>query len=389
MNLYEEWREKAMEIYVHIPFCIRKCRYCDFLSFPAQKEVREKYVQALLTQIHTFGEQSSLPVRSVFFGGGTPSLLEGEDIARLLQGIQEIFSFVSYPEITLECNPGTAEKRKLAAFRLAGINRLSMGLQSMDDAQLRILGRIHTRSTFLESFSLAREAGFDNINIDLMYGLPGQDVSSWERTLQETLSLRPDHISAYSLIIEEGTPFYSIYHEADILRREGKDQKLLPGEETEREMDELCLQMMSTRGLIRYEISNYALPGKECIHNIGYWTRKDYIGFGLGAASLWKGARFQNTASLKEYLEGDFTRKEETCLSRQDEMAETMFLGLRLTGGISIKAFEERFKESPETVYKKQIAELSAKGLLRIQDDFIQLTARGRDLANPVMAEFV
>lgn len=389
MNLHEEWLERSAQIYVHIPFCARKCLYCDFLSFPSSTEIREQYVAALIRQIRSFADPSDLPVRSVFFGGGTPSLLAGEEIRRLMHALRDTFPFTKRAEISMECNPGTVDERKLADFRSAGISRLSMGLQSMDDEQLRLLGRIHTRETFLESYALARKAGFDNINIDLMYGLPGQNAASWKRTLQETLSLQPQHISAYSLIVEEGTPFYSRYHEADMLRKEGKEQKLLPDEEAEREMDELCRNMLSDQGLMRYEISNYALPGRECIHNIGYWTRKDYIGFGLGAASLWKGIRFRNTIVLADYLQGDFGRKEAAVLSRRDEMEETMFLGLRLSGGVSTEAFEQRFGESAETVYQEQIDQLRAQGLLCIQDGFIRLTARGRDLATPVMAAFL
>ena len=384
----QDLEDRSIEIYVHIPFCVRKCLYCDFLSFPAGREVQKQYVGALCAQIKSM-KGCDRSVKSVFFGGGTPSVLEGEDIARLMETLRETFAPEPDAEISMECNPGTADREKLQQIRRAGISRLSLGVQSFDERELKALGRIHSAKEALACFELVRECGFDNINLDLMSGLPGQTVSSWEETLSRAARLGPEHISAYSLIIEEGTPYYDLYRAADEKRREGEEQDLLPGEEDERDMVHRTREILSRYGYNQYEISNYALPGKECIHNIGYWTGRDYIAFGLGASSLWEGRRFKNTDSLKEYLEGDFAPRESLTLSREDEMEEMMFLGLRLRGGISENSFTERFHTQIDTVYARPIEEMCGKGLLKRESGRIFLSRRGMDLANYVMSEFI
>lgn len=384
---------RDLELYLHIPFCVRKCAYCDFLSAPAGRERQEEYLRALEREIEGFPGGEEYRVVSVFFGGGTPSILPGERIAELMELLRRRFRIEPDAEATLECNPGTADLQKLRAYREAGISRLSLGLQSADDRELALLGRIHTWADFVRTYGAAREAGFRNLSVDLMSALPGQTAESWERTLERVLALRPQHISAYSLIIEEGTPFYERYREDAKLRERGEQPKLLPSEEEEREMYRVTERLLGAAGLQRYEISNYALLGYECRHNIGYWDGTEYAGFGLGASSLLErdGARLRlrNPERMEEYLAGDFRNRETISLSEKDQMEEFMFLGLRMTRGVSEREFSERFGKSAEEVYEKPLRRLCAQGLLKRVDGRIALTERGLDLANPVMAEFL
>ena len=270
--------KRCLELYIHIPFCVKKCDYCDFLSAPADRRMQKAYVDALLREIqgygHPEGKNAAFPtVSSVFIGGGTPSILEGSDIGRIMDQARENFRISPDAEITIETNPGTLTAKKLQAYRNAGINRLSLGLQSADERELRVLGRIHTYEEFLESYRLARQAGFSNINVDLMFAIPGQTCEGWLRNLRTVAELEPEHISAYSLIVEEGTPF--------------ADRELdLPDEDTEYRMYEDTAAVLAEYGYRQYEISNYAKPGYSCRHNIGYWNRTQYLGLGLGAASL-------------------------------------------------------------------------------------------------------
>lgn len=397
---------RELELYLHIPFCVRKCAYCDFLSAPATKEAQQSYVQSLLREIACFPQKEAYRVSTVFFGGGTPSVLPARWTAGILDALREQFLFVPEEEleITIECNPGTADRRQLETYLQAGINRISLGLQSSENEELAMLGRIHTWETFRETYEAARAAGFRNINVDLMSGLPGQTVSSWERTLRRTLALEPEHISAYSLIIEEGTPFYSRYHEDDERRVNGEAPRCLPSEEAEREMYRLTERLLGEAGMHRYEISNYARPGKECRHNIGYWTGVEYAGFGLGAASLLDHVRYQNTEQMDLYLQKyadrsglpekggtSFWHVNQTAevLTPQDEMAEFMFLGLRMTGGISEREFARRFGQTVVSVYGEALAKHEQEGLLIRENGRIRLSAAGLDLSNYVMADFV
>lgn len=386
-----------LELYIHIPFCVRKCAYCDFLSFPAPRRVQESYRDALFHEIEQFADmQKEQPshvqkyrVVTVFFGGGTPSLLPGGWIGDLLALLRARFSFAPGAEITVECNPGTADEQKLAAYRKAGVNRLSLGLQSADDKELAALGRIHTWADFGRTYELARQAGFSNINVDLMSALPGQTVSSWEKTLRRVLALEPEHISAYSLIIEEGTPFYEKYA-ADAARRDdGETPQFLPSEEEERQMYELTETLLSQAGLYRYEISNYARPGFACRHNIGYWRGVSYAGFGLGASSLLDGVRYRNPESLDAYLAGDFSGRESHALTRAEQMEECMFLGLRLMQGVEERDFAARFGQSIDEVYGPVIRRQQSLGLLERENGYVRLTSKGVDLSNAVMAEFL
>ena len=384
--------KKPLGIYLHIPFCVRKCNYCDFLSAPAQEETRRRYVQCLTEEIRQFEAAKEYEVKSVFFGGGTPSILEGKWIAALMEELEKIFSFSEIPEITIECNPGTLTAEKLDHYRKSGINRLSLGLQSADENELKLLGRIHTWEDFYKNYQQARESGFENISVDLMSALPGQTVSSWKRTLEKVLALKPEHISAYSLIIEEGTPFYDWYGAEDEKRRRGladNGRTVLPSEEEEREMYYDTKRFLTEAGYHRYEISNYAREGYESIHNSGYWLRREYFGFGLGASSQVKNLRCKNTERLEDYLKSDFFKKEVQILTRQEEIEETMYLGLRMMQGVNLQGFQKSFGARVETLYKETLEKLERQGLLRIKDGCLRLTDSGIDVSNAVMAEFL
>lgn len=386
---------KDVELYLHIPFCVRKCEYCDFLSAPAGREVQRAYKETLKREISCFEPEEAYRVVTVFFGGGTPSLLPEEWIGELMETLRDKFSFAPDAEISIECNPGTADEKKLCAYRQAGINRLSIGLQSADDRELALLGRIHTWKDFCRTYEAARGAGFSNINVDLMSALPMQTEESWERTLRSVLAYRPEHISAYSLIIEEGTPFYEKYAADDERRSSGECPKFLPDEEAERRMYEQTKQLLLQAGMHRYEISNYAKDGYECRHNRGYWQGVPYIGFGLGAASLMddivlgKRVRYKKADSLDAYLSGDFEQKDRQLLTQGEEMEEFMFLGLRLTEGVSASQFERRFGTSVDAVYGKVLKRQQELGLLKKCGERIFLTPRGMDVSNMVMAEFL
>lgn len=381
---------KELELYVHIPFCKKKCAYCDFLSAPADEALRAAYVRRLAEEIKAYAPDfGDYRVSSIFFGGGTPSILEGRQIARLMDEIFCDFQVADGAEISVECNPGTLTAKKAEIMARSGINRISFGLQSADNKELKMLGRIHTFEQFLESFDEARKAGFCNINVDLMSALPGQSVRGWEQTLKQVTALRPEHISAYSLMIEEGTPFYEQYHLDELLRDRGEHPALLPTEEEERQMYELTEDFLRKKGYQRYEISNYARKGFECQHNIGYWTLVDYLGLGLGASSLTGNVRFQNTSILEDYLERPFQHLEIQKLDKNARMEEFMFLGLRLTRGISRMRFEELFGMPIESVYGNVLDRLKAQELIEANEGRIYLTSRGMDVSNIVLAEFL
>ncbi len=381
---------KELELYLHIPFCERKCAYCDFLSAPADPPVRISYIKKLQEEIAYYGPQfKEYQVSSIFFGGGTPTILEGYQLAAILETVKKYFHLVADAEITVECNPGTLTAGKAEKLVQAGFNRLSMGLQSADDRELQLLGRIHNFAQFLESYDLARKAGFENINVDLMSALPGQTLKSWQNTLQKVTALRPEHISAYSLIIEEGTPFYERFAEDERIREEGGHPRLLPEEEVERQMYELTETFLHTKGYERYEISNYAKPGYECRHNCGYWTRKEYLGLGLGASSLVEHQRFQNTSELKEYLEQEYHHIHIETLDKKSEMEEFMFLGMRLMAGISRQQFEKTFQVTLDSVYGEVLRKLKNEQLIEEVAGYVRLTERGIDVSNYVLSEFL
>lgn len=377
---------KPIEIYIHIPFCMQKCRYCDFLSYAAADEVKEKYLVALVEEISYYAKDfAEYEVDTVFIGGGTPSCIDAKWIEEIMECIKTHFKCNPDWEVSMEANPGTVTKDKLDCYKEAGINRISFGLQSAHNKELKMLGRIHTYEEFKESFRLAREAGFTNINVDLMSALPGQSLESYRESLSKVVELKPEHISAYSLIIEEGTDFY---------RNLNALEPILPSEDEEREMYAYTEEFLGSHGYKRYEISNYAKEGMECRHNVGYWRRKDYVGFGLGAASCVNNVRFSNTSDMTEYVgekaEGDWKtiRKNIQILSREEQMEETMFLGLRMMEGVNVSEFEKTFGTSIHGVYGSVLKKGQEEGLLTV-GDYASLTPKGIDVSNYVMAQFL
>lgn len=386
-------KPRPLSIYIHIPFCLRKCLYCDFLSAPAGERERDAYVRTLCSEIRAeAAHYKDHTAATVFLGGGTPSLLSGKQLARIFDVFRDCYAFSEKPEITMEMNPGTITEEKLEHYAECGVNRVSIGLQSADNTELALLGRIHTWEEFLTGYELCRKAGFCNINIDLMSALPGQTLPSYLETLRKVTALRPEHISAYSLIIEEGTPFYEMYGETDGAgNARAAAFAPLPEEETQLAMYEETKRLLGEKGYYRYEISNYALPGCECAHNRVYWERGEYVGFGLGASSMAGGRRWSNVRSLADYMElPDGAKKTEPhTLSVSEQMEETMFLGLRMMRGVSEKTFLDTFHRPLDEVYGKVIGKHCAQGLLVRENGAVRLTDRGIDVSNYVLADFL
>lgn len=357
-----------ISLYIHIPFCKSKCNYCDFLSFPCKDYIYE-YEKALINEINAFDTDES--VRSIFIGGGTPSYIDESVICRIMEALGR-FNISENAEITIEANPGTLSDNKLKAYRKYGINRISMGLQAWQDSLLKTLGRIHTRDEFVRNYHMA-EKYFDNINVDVMFSLPGQTFDMWMETLENVTQLKPKHISAYSLIVEEGTPFCDMQLE-------------LPDENTDRKMYHRGIEYLKSKGYDQYEISNFAIKGYESKHNIVYWKRGDYKGFGLGASSLVGNVRYKNTENLKEYLKGT-TICEKEILTLEDEMAEFMFLGLRMNEGVSLDEFESKFDESIVKKYASVIYKF--KEYIVIDKGRMYLTTDGMDISNMIFSEMI
>ncbi|MBR5738816.1 MAG: radical SAM family heme chaperone HemW [Lachnospiraceae bacterium] len=372
-----------LELYVHVPFCVRKCGYCDFYSAPGTEKTQKAYVDTVIREIgeSPFGKAPGETVTSVFFGGGTPSILPEEELFRILDALRSAFRFSDNAEITVECNPGTVTPEKLSAYREAGVNRISLGLQSADDGILKRIGRIHSFRDFTESYRAVREAGFSNVSVDLISGLPGDTPENFEKGLKTVLDLRPEHLSVYALILAENTPFYALY-EAGKLD--------LPSEEAERAEYHLARRLTREEGYEQYEISNFALPGYRCRQNEGYWTHVPYLGFGSAAASFYGGKRFQNAESLS-YADLPY----ESCetLTPAELENEFLMLGFRRLDGISERDFVRRFGHSFFETKRREIAKLEAEGLIREKkkggDRILALTERGLDLANRVFMEFV
>ena len=383
-----------LELYIHIPFCVRKCHYCDFLSFPAgidSRGVIEVYCRALREEIRRSADPSRT-VTTVFFGGGTPSMLDGDQLAAVMDDIRGAFRLEPEVEISIEANPGTLDHDRLAAYHCAGINRLSIGLQSASDQALAMLGRIHSLDQFLKNYEEARNCGFDNINIDIMSGLPGQTPEEYEKTLALVAGLRPEHISSYSLIVEEGTPL------------SGSEELLasLPDEESERKMYQDTGRLLAKEGYRRYEISNYALPGRECRHNLGYWSGVPYLGLGLGSSSylpLGTGeteesfCRFSNCRDLETYLRQPYVpladREDYSILSPRERMEEYMFLGLRKREGVSVSAFSRISGRTMEEIYGDVLRTYGRSGHLLLQGDRLFLTEKGIDVCDYIFRDFM
>ena len=376
-------KNNSLEIYVHIPFCVKKCFYCDFLSMSADTLVQAAYMEALLKEISGRSkEYAEYEVTSIFFGGGTPSIVESKWIECLMNTIKQHYVVVQNAEITIEVNPGTTDKEKLQVFYHSGINRISIGLQSTNDELLRSLGRIHTYTQFEAVYSMARQIGFSNINVDLMSGLPQQTLEDYGNTIQTVLQLQPppNHISAYSLIVEEGTPFGEQAQNGTLE---------LPDEDVDRQMYELTKEMLEQEGYLRYEISNYALPGYECKHNCGYWKRVNYVGFGIGAASLVQNKRFSNSDNIQDYIKNPLATPQEHLLSKEEQIEEFIFLGLRLIEGVNKEEFFSIFGISIEDIYGEIISKNINNNLLSDKNGCILLTPKGLDISNYVMAQFL
>ncbi|MBF1260256.1 MAG: oxygen-independent coproporphyrinogen III oxidase [Lachnoanaerobaculum sp.] len=380
---------KKLELYVHIQFCEEKCRYCDFLSFRADEGEKKAYVTQLIEEIKAQGQNyGEYLVSSIFIGGGTPTTLSGIWILDIMNAIRENFIVETDAEVSIECNPGTLSKSKIIHIKKAGINRISFGLQSSIEEELKELGRIHTYKDFLQSYQLAREYGFTNINVDLMSGLPNQTIDSYKTTLKRVCALKPEHISAYSLIIEPDTPFFDKYGSEE-------GSMLLPDENIDREMYALTKNILREHGYERYEISNYAKPGRECRHNIGYWTGVSYLGLGVGASGYVMNRRFHVESDYKKYMsvkmQQDITPLycdlEE--LDIKANMEEFMFLGLRLTRGVSRHEFNERFGVDMFEVFDRQIKRNMMLKLMEYNSPNLRLTEKGLDLSNMVMSDFL
>ncbi len=392
---------KTLGIYIHVPFCKQKCLYCDFLSFPEGESQQALYFNALKNEILMSADKCrEYEVVSVFIGGGTPTLPDSEYIFDIMELVRSEYNLAGDAEVTIECNPGTADIEAMKVYLSAGINRISIGLQSPKNEELRRLGRIHDRAQFENCYNWAREAGFGNINVDLMSALPGQSLVDYEENLKYVCELnhKPEHISAYSLIIEPGTPFYKIYEGHEDTYGLESDMPPLPDEDTERDMYHRTKDILLSYGYHRYEISNYALDGYECLHNSRYWRCEDYIGFGIGAASLMNSVRFSNTGDLEKYEASyvDAEKASETDvydsldhLTNKDEMEEFMFMGLRMTEGVSRSEFHRRFKTDILDIYAGVIAKLREEKLLELTEERVFLSSYGLDISNYCMAQFL
>lgn len=376
---------KNISLYIHIPFCKSKCNYCDFLSFDNKDSVKKEYVNALINEIKSYSEIAiEYSVKSIFIGGGTPSILSCSDIEKIFDSLKLYYNIDTDAEITIEANPGTLDEEKIKVLLSSEVNRISMGLQSCNNGLLKKLGRIHTWEEFLNNYNMIRNSGFDNINIDLMFALPNQTISDIENDLKKIISLRPEHISYYSLIIEEGTKFSRLYD----------DKKLvLPAEDVERDMYWLIHDTLQDNGYKHYEISNYALDNRECYHNKVYWKEEEYIGMGLGASSYFEGFRYKNINNLSNYIDinGDISKLKESTekISKKTSIEEYMFLGLRLLEGIDKIDFYNRWGHEIEYYYKDVIQELIEKGLIIEDGCRLRLTKKGIDVSNFALSMFL
>ncbi|MDU5261421.1 MAG: radical SAM family heme chaperone HemW [Clostridium celatum] len=370
-----------MSLYIHIPFCKQRCFYCDFPTFAGKERFREEYIDALIKEIKD--KCSDYLIKTIFIGGGTPSYLEENDLEKLLITVSKL-NLSDKLEYSMECNPGTVSESKLKIMKKYGVNRISFGLQSCNDNLLKKIGRIHTLEEFLENYNLARKIGFNNINIDLMYGLPNLTIQDWKNTLEKICELKPEHISAYSLIIEEGTVFYKLYE---------KDKLELPSEDDERIMDKITKDILKANGYHQYEISNFALDGKECEHNKVYWSLDEYIGVGSASSSYIDGYRFTNTSDINDYIE-KISNNISVVIERyensiKDEMEEFVFMGLRMVSGIDLLKFEKKFGVDINSIYKEVIEKNIKDGLLVVEQNKMFLTAKGMELSNSVMSDFI
>lgn len=377
----------AIGLYIHVPFCVKKCLYCDFTSFPFNHGAAEAYLNALSREIRLYGTTLSdeeLIVTSLFIGGGTPTCLPAARVKDILKDVKSFFYLLPGCEVTVEANPGTIDRDGLRELSGAGVNRLSLGVQSFQDNLLDLLGRIHSAGEAVEAVRLAGEAGFKNLNLDFIFGIPGQTAGDWLETLSRAVELAPEHIAVYGLQLEEGTPLERAVVLGEI--------KACP-EELELSMYRTAIDFLTARGYDHYEISNFARPGRQSAHNLGYWLSYPYLGLGVGAHSYLRGERFSNEPSLERYFEslsrGEYPVEARETLSVETEMSETMFLGLRLIKGVNLDFFRQRFGRQVEDVYGNEITRLIKAGLVEISGGFLRLTGKGLPVANRVFREFV
>lgn len=372
---------KNISLYIHIPFCDQKCHYCDFPSFAGKGDLKDRYINALIKEINQ--NTKNYIIDTIFIGGGTPSSLSAEQLEKLLINVNN-FTFSDDVEFTIECNPGSITSQKLNVMKKYGVNRLSMGLQAVQNSLLKDIGRIHSYEVFKENFMLARECGFDNINVDLMFGLPRQKVSEWKESLEMILTLNPEHISAYSLIIEDGTRFSKLYEQ---------NKLKLPNEDEERQMYHLAKDILSKNDFSQYEISNYSKEGFECRHNIAYWKMNNWLGVGSAASSYIDGDRFTNFSKIETYIEkienNQSPREEESKNTMEENIEEFMFMGLRLIEGINEDEFEARFNRIVDSYYKDILKKFILQGLLERKNRKIYLTEKGIEYSNIVMSEML
>jgi oxygen-independent coproporphyrinogen-3 oxidase len=371
-------------LYIHIPFCRRKCPYCAFASWPGLEALHRRYAEAVASELRRLAASGASLLSTLFIGGGTPTVLPDDLLLRLLAACQASFPFVAGGEFTCEANPGTVNPALLAALRAAGINRLSLGVQSFDDEELRLLGRVHDASAAEEAVTMIKEAGFDNFSLDLMYGLPGQKAAAWRRTLEMALAFHPPHLSLYQLTIEEETPFAARYQPG---------QPPMPAEEEILAMDALNIDLCGQAGLQQYEISNFARPGYECRHNLTYWRNESYLASGASAVSCQAGKRQGRLAAPEDYCQaieagGDAIAWSEQ-LPLEAAFRETVVMGLRLKAGVELARLRERFGIEALAYYRDVLPKLTAAGFIECEDGHLRLTAAGMLVANQVLAELV
>ncbi len=377
-------KAKSVGLYVHIPFCLSKCAYCDFCSFSTKDEsLIDGYVDALCNEIYSYREKE-ISVDTVFFGGGTPSLLSPDLLKKILYAINATFDLSELSEFTVEVNPKTLSRDKLLQYISCGVNRISIGMQSIHENELKKLGRIHNYSDFLSTYNLCRELGISNINVDIMYGIPDQTVDSFKSTLEQIISLNPEHLSVYSLIVEPGTPLSENINALDI-----------PDDDCVFDMYQACCNLLSSNGYEHYEISNFALSGYECRHNIKYWNTDEYIGVGLSAHSYFDGFRFSNNATkddkqlLLDYINVDFSHTERAQIDKNDAIYEYIMLRLRLSDGIVLSEFKKKFGFDFLDGRKDKITKFVKLGLATLTDDAFSLTEKGFFLSNAILVELL
>lgn len=373
----------ASSIYIHIPFCATKCYYCAFNTYTFHKEQAKAYLQALRTEIALYAPETE-PLQTIFIGGGTPSILSANALSQLFTDIQQHFRITPDAEISVECNPGTVDTEKLRIMQDNGVNRLSFGLQAMQDETLKQLGRIHSVTEFLESYHLARDGGFENINIDLIFALPEQTMEMWHDTLNGVIALAPDHISAYNLVMEEATPFYESWQAGELH---------LPTEDIEADMFQYTIKTLTMHGYEHYEICNFAKPDRHARHNLVYWNNRPCIGLGAGAWGYINGVRYSNIRGIAPYIKQLSDRNKPIAdterLTGHAEKAETLMLALRKREGISVEAYQDRFGEEIEVVFGSVLKKWMDLGLLERTATHLRLTLRGLFLANEVFVELM